>query len=255
LAGLLIPRIGWRHTLDVCGLLQWGVALPLALVLVRRHPEDVGLVPDGVLTHAVPVTPPDTGVGLDRALRRLAFWTLALTLVGAQVGSNVLVAHQVAYMIDRGQDPAGAAFLAGLVGVASLPGRYVFNALSDRVPAQWLLGVAQLALACGVGLLGSARSAGGFLAYACVYGAAFGTTGGLAASVRADHFGRRAYGTISALQGYPGLVGAAVGPLLAGWLYDCSGSYALTWAGVAALYLASAVAMFATPKPPSMPGH
>ena len=47
-----------------------------------------------------------------------------------------LFAHQVAYMIDRGIEPSLAAGLAGLVGLASLPGRLFFNLLSDRLPAQ-----------------------------------------------------------------------------------------------------------------------
>ncbi len=57
------------------------------------------------------------------------------------------------------------------------------------------------------------------------------------------------FGTISAIQGYPGLGGAALGPVLTGWMYDRSGSYHLTFAVVASLYVLGAGAMFATPKP------
>ncbi len=253
LAGWLVPRIGWRETLFVFGLIHLGVTLPLALLTVRHRPEDVGLFPDGAPSAAEAASTPLAGVGVKRALRRLPFWTLTLTNLVAQLGSNVLSAHQIAYMIDRGQDSSVAALLAGMVGVASLPGRYVFNALSDRFRSQRLLGICQGVLALGVVLLALARSTGWLVAYLIVYGSAFGTTGGLTASVRAEHFGRRAFGAISALQGYPALAGAALGPLMAGWLYDRSGSYQLTFAFVAGLYVLSAAAMFATPKPEPFP--
>jgi cyanate permease len=45
------------------------------------------------------------------------------------------------------------------------------------------------------------------------------------------------------------LGGAALGPVLAGWLYDHSGTYQLSLAVVAALYVVSAAAMLLTPRP------
>ncbi len=152
-------------------------------------------------------------------------------------------------MIGRGQNPAAAATLAGLVGVASLPGRYVFNVMSDRFHSQSVLAVCQATLALGVVVLALATSRSGLIVYVIICGAAFGTSGPLIASVRAEHFGRRAYATISAVQGLPSLGAAALGPLAAGWLYDRSGSYQFAFAIVAALYLVSAGAMLVTPKP------
>ena len=249
LAGWLVHRIGWRQTSAVFALTHLCVSLPLALLLVRRHPEDVGLFPDGASSTQEAATTPMTGMDARDAIRRLPFWTLTLTNLVAQLGSNVLFAHQVAYMIDRGHNPAAAAVVAGLVGVASLPGRYIFNAMSDRVHSQVLLSICQTVLAFGVVLLTLGSSTSWLIAYLIVYGSAFGASGGLIASVRAEHFGRRAFGAISAIQGYPALGGAALGPLLAGWIYDRSGSYQVSFAAVAALYIVSAAAMFATPKP------
>src|SRR5438552_1745299 len=47
LAGFLAPRLGWRDTLVVLAAINLGVAMPLHLLMVRRHPEDLGLLPDG----------------------------------------------------------------------------------------------------------------------------------------------------------------------------------------------------------------
>lgn len=47
LAGWLVSRTGWRMTVVVLGALQLVIALPLHAFLLRRHPEDLGLLPDG----------------------------------------------------------------------------------------------------------------------------------------------------------------------------------------------------------------
>ena len=249
LAGWLVPHIGWRETLVVFGLIQLCIALPLELLTVRRHPEDLGIFPDGARSADLAASTPRTGATLRQALHRLPFWTLTLSNGLALLGSNVLFVHQIAYMIGRGQSPGAAASLTGLVGIASLPGRYVFNTMSDRFHSQTLLAVCQATLALGVVVLALATSRSGLIVYVIVYGAAFGTAGPLIASVRAEHFGRRAYATISAVQGLPALGAAALGPVAAGWLYDRSHSYQFAFAIVAALYLVSAGAMLVTPKP------
>ena len=44
----LITRIGWRETWVVLAVIVWALLVPVALVLVRRSPESVGLRPDGL---------------------------------------------------------------------------------------------------------------------------------------------------------------------------------------------------------------
>jgi MFS family permease len=248
LAGFLIPRFGWRETLVIFGLIQICVAAPIALASVRRHPEDVGLRPDGA-DLAAQAPPPLHGLVLREAVRGIPFWTLTLASFIGLLASNLLFAHQVAHMIDVGVDPSLAANLAGLVGLASLPGRLLFNVLSDRLPAQQILAAGQAVLGIGVILLALATSLPLVVAYVVVYGAAYGAGAPLIASVRAEHFGRRAYAAIGAAQGVPALAGAAIGPVAAGWIYDRVGSYVPAFVIVAALYFVSAAAVLATPRP------
>jgi MFS family permease len=249
LAGWLVPHVGWRQTLVVFGLTQLLIAQPIALLLVRRHPEDVGLLPDGAPMGGRVASHPEMGVELRPAVRRPAFWTLTLCAFVGLGGSNVLFAHQVAYMIGSAQPPGVAASLAGAVGLASLPGRLLFNLLSDRLPAQHLLATSQCVLAVGVGTLASGGSLAVLIAYVLIFGAAFGASAPLMASVRAEHFGRRAFARIGAVQGVPALGGAALGPLAAGWIYDRADSYVPALLAIAVLYVVSAVAMFLTPRP------
>jgi MFS family permease len=253
LVGWLTPRLGWRETLLVLAAVNLLLALPLHLLLVRRHPEDLGLLPDGALS-AAPVIAADLfGDSLRQAVRRLPFWTLTANVCLGLLGANVIFVHQIAYLVGQGHAPELAADAAGALGLASLPARYLFNTLSDRWGAQGLLGLCGLLQAAGVAvLLLFARSPLGLLVYVVVYGAAYGASSPLSASVRASHFGRRAFGAITAAQGLLALLCAALGPLAAGALYDRLGSYTLGFGLTAALFLLAAAAMFATPRPATL---
>lgn len=246
LAGLLVQRLGWRETLVVFGLVQLVVALPLHALVLRRRPEDLGLLPDGEARSAPEPRP--GGRPLREAVRSLPFWTLTASAALAWLAHSAVLAHQVAYLIGRGFDPVLAASVAGLLGAASLPGRYVLNRLSDRLSSQTLLACCSLAQAAGVVLLARAATPTLIWAYVAVYGAAFGAISPLRASTMADHFGRRAYGAITAAAGIPIAVAGALGPIGAGVLYDRAGSYGPALALTSTAFVLSAAAIALTPR-------
>jgi len=151
-------------------------------------------------------------------------------------------------MISRGYDPVLAAGVFGLTGLASLPGRFIFNVISDRFGPQPLLGLCLAIQGLSVFLLLAAGPFAFLVAFIAVYGSAFGAISPLRASVLADHFGRLAYGSITAAQGLPIGISAGLGPLLAGLLFDLFGNYSLALGLTAGAFLISALAVFATPR-------
>ncbi len=253
LAGALIANFGWRRTLVVVALGQWGIALPLHSLVVRRRPEDLDLRPDGATDEIEAQSTPLSGLTLHAAMRRSAFWTLTASYALATLASAVILVHGIAYLIGRGYDAVLAASLVGLVGIASLPGRLVLNLLGDRVGTQRLLGFCLVAQAMGVVLFTHGSSLGWIVAYIVVYGAAFGAVSPLRAAVMAEHFGRRAYGTVTAAQGVPVALCAGLGPLAAGWLYDRWGSYEEAFLLSAGAFLLAGLGIFLTPQAAAMP--
>ena len=247
LAGVLVERIGWRATLVVLGLVQLAVAAPAHALVVRRRPEDLGLLPDGEPRGAAP--PAGAGARVREAVGGLPFWTLTLAFAMGLLAHSVILTHQVAYLIGRGFDPVIAAGVAGLLGVASLPGRYVLNRVSERVGPQSLLAGCYVAQSAGVGLLAWAASPLLVWVYVAIYGAAFGAISPLRASTMADQFGRRSYGAITAVAGVPAAVAAAIGPIAAGAIYDRLGTYGPALALTSGVFVVSAVAVAVTPRP------
>lgn len=263
LAGALVPWLGWRGTLLVMALTQLGLALPLHALVLRRHPEDLGLRPDGLAV----LSPPEhgtaelartaiPGVTLPAALARAAFWILTVAYALTSLATSVLLVHAIPYLIGSGYSGELAATLVGAVGLTSLPGRYGLNKLSDRagIGPQRLL-CASLALqSIGVLLLlgGGTFGIGWLVAYVVVYGAAFGATSPLRAGVMAEQFGRRAYGAITAVQGVPVALAAGLGPLAAGLLYDRLGGYSLALGLCAAAFLLAALGVGLAPRPDTL---
>jgi MFS family permease len=211
------------------------------------------LVPDGERSAEHPATKdgprPVAGLSARQALRSASFWTLTMAGGIDQLAAMVIAAHQIASMVARGFDPVLAAGIAGLIGVASLPGRFLLNLFSDRFGPQRLLATILTVLALGVAVFALARSLTWLYAYVVVYGIAFGTRSPLRASVMAEHFGRRAYGAITAIQGVVIAIPAAAGPLAAGWLYDTLGNYQLALWLTAGAFLIAALLVVATPEP------
>jgi MFS family permease len=204
LAGALVAHVGWRVTLIILALSQLVIALPLHALLLRRHPEDLGFSPDGEPALHMQANGPLPGASLPEALVSQTFWLLTASLALVMLGSTVVFVHQVAFMIARGTGAVLAATLSGMLGLASLPGRYVFNILSSRISPQKLLTLCVVAQAAGIAVLVLAGSSlAWLLLYVLIYGSAYGAFSPLRASVMADHFGRRAYGAITAVRGIP----------------------------------------------------
>jgi MFS family permease len=251
LSGWLIATHGWRTALPVLALTQVAM-VPMAAVFVRRRPEDMGLAPDGLPT---PSGAPSAvaGLGIGDAMRSSAFWLLTVAGAAGLLGASALQVHQVPYMISHGAGAVTAASIAGVVGLASVPGRLVLNVLSQRVPGQLLMALSFTAMAAGVVVLLVATSDAWFAVYALVFGLGFGAVNPLRASAMADHFGRRAFGAISGTQNVAIALSSAVGPVLTGLIYDHGQDYRPALAALAAGFLLAATATALTPRPRGQP--
>src|SRR5437588_94470 len=118
--GRWVDRHGARGVIAVGGTIGGGSLLLLAGV---RQLWQWGLLPDGAASAGATASRPDLGLDVRDAARRAAFWTLTATTCIGLAGGTLLFAHQIAYLIGRGEAPQVAAALAGAVGLVSLPGR------------------------------------------------------------------------------------------------------------------------------------
>lgn len=233
--GWLIDAYGWRATMDIIAVVILVTGLPAAAV-VRHKPEPYGLRPDGDPPGAV-VAKPTSKVARARAaqvafqpreaLATRVFYLMALIFGLRQLTTNGVLLHLPALMVDRGYTLEAAALIAGLVGLASIPGRLVCGWLADRVDSRVVLAgcFALLSLSTAVLALDSSPMLLAFFVVA--FGFSYGGSVPLTMSMVADYFGHRWYATVYGISQFAMMWGAIAGPLVAGYAYDSAGSYEL----------------------------
>ena len=140
-----------------------------------------------------------------------------------------------------------ASFALGALATCGLLGKLALGLLAERLTARRAL-VVDL---CGqaVSLLLVAHAGAGVTMWPVVaaYGFFLGGIGVLTQVAVQEAFGVRYYGGIAGLTNLATAVSYFVGPLLAGASFDLTGSYATSFAIVAAMFAAGAVMLLAVP--------
>ncbi|MCH8087840.1 MAG: MFS transporter [Chloroflexi bacterium] len=230
----LITRLEWRGAWVVLAFLIWGVLLPPALLLVRRSPEHIGLLPDGdtATTHAEgekagAITTTDEGWSLKDALKTRAFWLLLLTASSNSLIGTALIFHQVSLFGTHGLDAGVAASVFIIMAPLALVGIFTAGFLSDRFPNRYLLIVGQLILS--LAMLVTLVMVTVPLAF--IYGALLGFSNGFLMTISAviwpNYFGRASIGSIRGAAVTSMVAFSALGPLPFGFLFDLTSSYTL----------------------------
>jgi MFS family permease len=135
---------------------------PLNLLL-KRHPEDFGLEPDGAPPTGTPADRAGNIVDhawaavdwtLGRALRTARFWWMALAYFCALFAWYAIQVHQTKYLTEIGFSPADAAWALGLVSLVAVPGQIALGHLSDRIGREWVWTIGNCGFVlCGLALI------------------------------------------------------------------------------------------------------
>ena len=249
----LIQQIGWRDTWRVNALVV-ALLVPVALHLVRNRPEEVGQFPDGQrgIDAGVPADPADR---LDQrswtrreALRTRAMWLLlAATFVPALV-TNGLSFNQISILTQAGLTPTAAALTFTIESAIAMPMTFLAGWLADRFGPRPVLALGQALLVAALICLTFVTPGPTALLFGVLRGLTTGTWILANEVAWPAYFGRRHLGSIAGLSFAVSFVGAAIGPLPFGVIYDLFGSYRYAIWGIAILPAMSTIAaLVATP--------
>lgn len=257
----LILRSGWRSACLTLSVLTFAVLVPLNLLL-RKRPEDLGLVPDGEPApggaapahHANVVDPAWVAVDwtLRRAMRTSRFWWIAVGFAAGMFSWYAVQVHQTKYLIESGFSASAAAYALGFVSLAGIPGQIVLGHVSDRIGREWVwtLGSAGFFLCYAALLLLHYYPAPPllYLMVGCQGLIGYGLTSVFPA-IPAELFQGAHYGTILGTLSIASLVGGAIGPWAAGALYDATGTYNVAFVlAMGASVLSAAAIWLAAPR-------
>ena len=232
LASGAIAWLQWRDALRLMALAVLVLGLGCA-ALIRRAPA-------AQATHGGANLPP--GHTLREALHSRKFWWLYLGAVLAAPSMFVPFAHVSAAARDAGIDAAQAVGLVGLIGIGSLIGRFAIGALADRLGRSLTLALMQGAMGASYLLWAGAASYPLFALFALCFGLSYGGIVSLLPALCMDYFGARAVASIIGMLYSGAALGNLLGPVLAGLVFDHTGSYGLViWACLALSALATGV--------------
>lgn len=257
LVALAVLKLGWRTAALMSGAVVLSL-LPLIL-LIRRTPESMGLLPDGERR-----TPPrrastaddlqhfsiDTGdFTSQEALRTPAFWLLAAFHGLRNIPYNGISVHLVPLLVWKGLDQTGAAFIVGLIAFSTILIRPLTGWLGDWWSKQKIGALGVIVGALGLVVLACSDGAFWHMAIFAVLFAFGDAINSVTWALVGDFFGRKQFATI---RGWVGMLQSLVSmpaAVLTGWSYDRTQSYIYVLIPFIVIYILAAVVLMRASRP------
>lgn len=223
----LISTYDWRMAFVVLGILCL-VAYVLGSQLLVRDPGKRGLAVYGSGAETrYNQGSVEEGVTLKAAVRTVPFWLISGGYFIILFCVVTILLHVVPHAIDLGISPSNAANILATVGALSIAGRFVMGGAGDRIGNRLALIVCFVLLIMGTIWLQFADNLWRLYLFACFHGFAHGGFFALIAPILSDYFGTRDQGVILGIVIFIANLGSAIGPVLAGIIFDVTGSYQL----------------------------
>jgi len=240
LAAVLMAAVGWRHGALALG--YGGAALLLIAAFSVSAPPKNWISAQSSAQATARATAQSTARASERrgptfaAVRRgRPFWTLCLIQFLFFPSLMTVPLHIAVHGIDLGMTRTAAATLLTLIGGASAVGRMSVGTFTDRIGGRNAYILSLVLLVAALLLLLTVRTPWALLAVVTVYGFAHGGLFTVVSPTVAEFFGIRAHGAIFGGIVFFGTLGAAVGPVMAGRVFDITGSYDFAFGALAAM--------------------
>ena len=253
----------WRTAFRLLGFFSLFLAIPMVIIM-RRRPEDIGLLPDGARAPAASASAGRGGRGAQsatapaswtsrEAMRTKAFWMVSMVAFLNVTGSSGLGFSLVPYLHEFAglttPQAAGVLSVSTFLALSSL----VWGQVAGRFTPRWCIVVAMAVSALAtLGLL-QVNSLETAYAYGVFWGLFHSSMEVLVYMVLADYFGRDSYGAIAGAMRPFEAGGLGLGQIIGPVAYDLTGSYTILILFSAAAQTAGMILM-ALARRPERPG-
>ncbi len=240
LMSLVIQTEGWRLAYAIIGVGVLAVAVAVWFI-VRSAPLSAQASSENSGDDKIEAFTAND-YSLQEALKSRKFWLLLTGVTCAGFSYPSFMTQLIPHMQSVGWSSSKSTLVLTVLAGTALASKVSWGLLSERLTARISFVIAILIMASGVVLVTLAGSSI-FVWPAIVYfGAGFGGIGPLMSLVVMETFGLRNFGSI---QGVVAMVLATVpvliGPILAGSLFDLTGSYATSFWIVSGIFAAGGV--------------
>jgi len=225
LATWLIDAFGWRMAYIWLGC-GWG-AMTFLLCWFFLYDVHSRKPADSTGGGAVDGVPPELpGLTIAQARCDPALWRIGISTFIMMLLTIGLMIHQIPILVKAGISRTNAAWLASLAGAAGIAGKLASGVLLDRYRANWVGGLTLALTAFAFLLVMDGVHTPALIVLAMVInGYSAGSKLQIASYLTARYGGVRNFGVIYGLITSLVAFGSGVGPMVAGFIYDVTGSY------------------------------
>jgi len=228
-ANWLISNHGWRTSYIIVGI----IALVLTILpaqFLRRNPRRGRELAYGDTKLAAGDSYSKQGFSLREAARTREFWLLVMATLCFTLAEGTIMVHIVPHAIGLGISSASAALIIAVIGAISIAGRVLMGSTADIIGNKraWLICLALVTISLFWLLV--ARELWMLYLFAVIFGFGYGGLSVLISPMVAEHFGLTSHGFIfGVVVMFGGTGGMAIGPVIAGHIFDVTGSYQLAF--------------------------
>jgi len=251
----LIDAHGWRSSMLLAGIAVATICIPSALLMRRPDSNEVKAIaldtascsPTKYSTSTI-ADGPALGLSLSEALETVQFWMLFAVFLFFLLGLGLVMMHIVPYAVDSGMTSVQAATLITLIGISGIGGRLLSGLISDKTGIKPVMVFCLTALASITLWIAFSNDARTFYIFAAVYGIMYSGFVTMMVRIARQIFGMKSLGSIFGALMVSDGVGFGVGPWLAGYIFDITGEYQISFIAVTA-GLITAIAITIMIKP------
>jgi MFS family permease len=221
----LIATYGWRLTYVILGFIAMAVIV-VAAQFLRHEPGQMGQTPYQRRGEKKSMAKISTGgLTLEQAFRTRHFWLFFSLLFCSGFSMYSAMVHIVPHAMEMGFSPVLGASVLSAMSAVSIAGRLGLGAAADAIGNKSVFMIGFALMAGAFLWVVSVPEAWGLYVFAVFFGVAYGGLGVVESPLVAQLFGLRSHGLIFGVLVLGWTVGASVGPLVTGYIFDLSGNY------------------------------
>jgi len=238
-----IDRLGFAATTTVGAASAVLVMLPLAVLVLKRRPQDLGLLPDGVAAASSTAGPRAAAWNRRDALRTAA---LRSVIAGFGIGMMVqvgFVTHQVTLLLPA-LGATGTSIAVSATAIAALLSRLVLARFADQMSARTTAAAMMIGAAGALAAMAIWPVPAVLVAGSVLMGLRIGNVTTLAPIIVRREFGAASFGAVYGIASCIIQLATALGPSFYGFLHDAFGGYRAPLLLAATADVAAAIVVF-----------
>ena len=234
-----VGKYGWRSGFWYLAILVFALVLPLNALLQKEKPNEL---PDDVSKENSMAIKGKESTNKADFIKKIDFWAVFLIFFSGGLVVQGTLIHQVAITKDAGFTDSQTYLVFATLGFWGTIGRPFWGLLADRFGSAVSYTTASIIMLLGFGAILTAtiiRNLNFLYAYGLFFGLGYSAVAPINWTIAIDLFPGSNFGLIYGLLFSGTALGASLGPILSGYIYDTFSNYIVAYAVLALSMLTS----------------